>query len=203
MFLRKHRSLSAILPIIISLALAYLYYCYFKRDLDFWDGVVGIFLSLIAGIPFALWIDRLIKLRDEQEKLKLDRLRERDILLFIQQEMNFNSSLIIQSRIISNTNFHPLQTEMWEVLKVSGDLKIILDAELLNRITSAYDIIFKVKHFEEKALDDWNIHNSVMDQGSIWAVQINRAKNFYGLMDESIRKAIESITKRVENINSD
>ena len=201
MFFKKYKFFSAILPIMASLILATIYYCYFGRNLDFWDSIVGIFLSLTAGIPFALWIDRTIKLRDEEEKSKFDRSREKDILMFIEKELNFNSALVLQVRDIKNADFHPLQTEMWEVLKSSGDLKLILDTELLNRITSAYDIIFKVKHFEEKSLDDWNVSNSGMDIGSTWQVQFNRAKNFYGLMDESMGEAIRSITKRIDNIN--
>lgn len=193
--------MTAFLPIIISLALAILYSCYFNRDINFWDGIIGIFLSLVAGIPFALWIDGLIKSREETEKLKEDRLREKDILLFIKQEMDFNSGLILASRDIRSSAFHPLQVEMWEVLKSSGDLKLIINTELLNRITSAYDITIKVKHFEEKALDDWNVENSARDIGSTWQVQLNRAKNFYGLLDTSLSTATMAISSRIEEVD--
>lgn len=203
MFSKKYRNYFELIPVIISVVLISIYYYHFKRSLDFWDNIVGIFLSLVAGITFSLWINRLIKIEDEKEKIKVDRLREKDILLFIQQEIDFNSKLILQERIISKTNFHPLQAEMWEVLKSSGDLKLILNTELLNRITSAYDIILKVKHFEEKALDDWNVDNNWRDMGSTWQVQSARAKNFYSLLDESISKATSLITERIEIISAD
>lgn len=192
------------LPVIASLVLATFYSHYFNRGIDFWDSIVGIFLSLVAGIPFALWIDGLIKSKEEGEKMRSDRLRERDILMFIKQEIEFNSRLILdpQNRDIKNANFHPLQIEMWEVLKSSGDLKLILNTELLNRITSAYDVASKVKHFEEKASDDWNIENSWKDLGSTWQVQLNRAKNFYGLLDDSMGEALGSITTRISEIDS-
>lgn len=114
--------------------------------------------------------------------------------------MDFNSGLILTSRDIRSSAFHPLQVEMWEVLKSSGDLKLIINTELLNRITSAYDITIKVKHFEEKALDDWNVENSARDIGSTWQVQLNRAKNFYGLLDTSSSTATRAISSRIEEI---
>lgn len=191
-----------LLPIVISFLLAILYSYYFTRGIDFWDSVVGIFLSLVAGIPFALWIDGLIKSKEETEKMRRDRLREKDILRFIKQEMDFNSRLVQESRDITSASFHPLQMEMWEVLKSSGDLKLIVDTDLLNRVTSAYDITSKVKHFEEKALDDWNVDNSPRDIGSTWKVQLNRAKNFYEFLVDSLGAATKTISSRIEEIDS-
>ncbi len=191
------------LPIVVSIFLAIAYFRYFNRGIDFWDSIIGIFLSLVSGIPFALWIDGLIKTKEENERMRMDRLREKDILMFIKQEIDFNSRLILdlQNRDIKNASFHPLQIEMWEVLKSSGDLKLILDTELLNRVTSAYDIISKVKHFEEKALDNWNVNNNSDNIGSTWQVQLNRAKNFYGLLDKSMGEATGSISTRISEID--
>jgi hypothetical protein len=126
---------------------------------------------------------------------------EKEILVTLKQELEFNFCRLTSPRNITDTAFHPLQVEVWEVLKSGGELKFVSDLGLRNYLTSAYDILFKIKHFEEKALDDWNRSNQSLDINSTWRIQIERADNFYGLARDSIKNAHDQIEKRIEALD--
>lgn len=196
---RKHFWIPSILALTIAIALGYSFY--FSREMDFWDSIIATALSLIAGIPIALWISGLLKSKEEKERFASDRQKEKETLKFILKELSFDEDRIKEGRVISETSFHPLQTEVWEVLKVSGQLNLIQDPEVLNRITSAYDITMKIAHFEEKALDDWNLGNKVLDLASVWAIQLKRARTFDSLLLASITEAKASIKVHLQNID--
>ena len=200
--MKNYRNVWTILIIISgSILLAYVYASHFQRGLEFWDNIVGISLSLIAGIPIALWIDAFSRKKETQKTLREEIAREKDVLLCIKQELDFNEARIKEGRDITQKNFHTLQTEMWEVLKSSGDLKLIKNVELLNRITSGYDIALKIKHFEEKALDDWNLGNRGMDIYSTWKIQKTRATEYYPLFLSSTLEAKKAIAYRLSEMN--
>lgn len=181
---------------IAAIVVATVYALYFGRGFEFWDQILATVLSLIAGIPFALWIDRLIKIREGREQALADRKKEEEILDFILEELELNESLLKKGRNISAVGFHPLETAMWEVLKASGDLSYIEDIAILHEITSAYEDILKIKHFEEEALDDWNEYNRALERDSTWKIQTMRAREFDSSMLSAITEARQSIMKR-------
>lgn len=181
---------------IAAIIVATVYALYFGRGFEFWDQILATILSLIAGIPFALWIDRLIKIREGREQVLTDRKKEEEILDFILEELELNEGLLRHGRNIGAVSFHPLETAMWEVLKASGDLSYIEDITILHEITSAYEDILKIKHFEEEALDDWNEYNRTLERDSTWKIQTMRAREFDSSMLLAISEARDSIMKR-------
>jgi hypothetical protein len=183
-----------------AVLLALLYGGYLGRGVDYWDQIVATVLSLVAGIPLALWIDRLIKMREGREQFITDRKYEDEIYDFLLEELQINEKLLKSGRNISMVGFRPLSTEMWDVLKASGDLSYIDDIGILHELSRAYAEILKVKHFEEEALDDWNEFNRTVETESTWKIQSMRAREFDRAVLVAISDAKKAIAERKDEL---
>ena len=146
-----------IILVVISIS-PFIYIHTFNVSQDFWDNAMGnilaTVLALIAGIPIALWIDRLIKSREEYQKHLDERKREKEILQLIYEELDFSYNSLFLKSMKGNSlsiTIQPLKSDLWETLISSKETKYIESPSLLNRISSAYYVLKIVKNIQEQA----------------------------------------------------
>jgi hypothetical protein len=101
--MRKGTKIVLIVVVVLVLLTPIGYIILFCPEKSFWDGLFSGFLStavaLIAGIPIALWIDRIIKGREDKANRKVAREKELELLELIKEELTFTNSLHAQMHI--------------------------------------------------------------------------------------------------------
>lgn len=143
--------------LLVLVILPPLIYSYFRvAEVSYWDDVMGNLIAtlvgVIIGIPFALEINRLIVRQEEKKKLNEARQKNKDILMLIKQELIFNLDRLKDRQSIPNAlQTHPYQVDVWEAFSDSGEIRWISNANLLNRIASAYSAIKIEKSIEQNA----------------------------------------------------
>lgn len=190
----------------VVLIFLFVYLFLFSPDRDFWENAVSnllaTVLALIAGIPIALWIDRRIKQQEDREKFRLERLKEKEILTLIKEELSFSYSLFLQGKKGNTTNMtiQSLKSDLWDALVASGDIKYIELPELLNGLTSVYYIVKMVKEIEKQAYIAYR--TSALIFINVDGKQQNAAQLILQdarLLDEAFEKSIKIV---LEMINS-
>lgn len=195
---------------IISVPFVYVFSLWPNRS--FWDNAMGnmlaTVLALIAGIPIALWIDRLAKSREEHQKYLTDRKREKELLGLIKEELGFSyNSLFLKGKKGNKTSvtIQPLKSDLWDSLTFSEETKYIDDPNVLNRIASAYYVLKIVKNIEEQAyvalrtsaikftLSDGTKKNSAQ-------LLLEDARVFDSLFEGSIKEALKMIDERLTKL---
>ena len=181
-------------------------------DKSFWDNAMGnmlaTVLALIAGIPIALWIDRLAKSREEHQKYLTDRKREKELLGLIKEELYFSyDSLFLKGKKGNkiSVTIQPLKSDLWDSLISSEETKYIEDPNLLNRIASAYYVLKIVKRIEEQAyvaLRTSAIVFTLPDGTKKNAAQLllEDVRTFDSLFEDSIKEALKMINKRLKKL---
>lgn len=201
-----------IIILVVVLISPFIYIYVFDVSLDFWNNTMGnmlaTVLALIAGIPIALWIDRLVKSREENKKYLEERKREKEILQLIYEELNFSyNSLFLKSMKgnLSSITIQPLKSDLWETLISSRETKYIESPELLNRISSAYYVLRIVKNIQEQAYialrtsalvfkeEDGTKSNSAQKL-------LKDARQFDDLFEKSTKEALKMINERLSKI---
>lgn len=206
------KKLSDILIIIVLVGIILIPFIYvfcLWPDRSFWDNAMGnmlaTVLALIAGIPLALWIDRLVKSREEHQKHLTDRQREKELLGLIKEELNFSyNSLFLKGKKSNKTSvtIQPLKSDLWDSLISSEETKYIENPILLNRISSAYYVLKIVKNIEEQAyvaLRTSAIVFTLPDGTKKNAAQLllEDARTFDALFEDSMKKALKMTDERL------
>lgn len=186
---------------ILSAPIVYILWC--PPGQTFWENVVGGLLStaaaLIGGIPFALWIDRAIKHREEQKTKKQERKKEIELLELLIEELNFTNSLLEHRK--GNTTslpIQPLKSDLWAAITAAGKLNVITNHRLLNRIASAYYVINVVRNIEVQAYKAARGATVSFGNGKT-ATQalIEDARGFDQLLSDSISEALREIDEEM------
>lgn len=193
--------LSVVVFILLSAPILYVIIC--KPNTSFWESVASGLLStaaaLIAGIPFALWIDRVIKNKEEANSNLIKREQELELLCLIKEELSFARESL-DPRIGKNNvlTLQPLKSDLWSAIISAGKLNLINNHKLLNRLTSAYYVINMVKKFEEQAYKAAR-SAAVTYGGGITATEllIEDARRFDTLITESIDEALNDIYSEI------
>ena len=182
-------------------------------DSVFWANTFGNLLTtslaLIAGIPIGLTVDRRNKRTEEQRQLVVDRLREIQILNLLKAELSFSlKSIFLVSRKgnLTSVQIQPYQTDLWDSLSASEQIKYIDSPDLINRIASAYYVIKSARYIETEAylaLRTSAITFTNADGGIENAAQrlIKDARSFDVLFEESLVKALDETEKRIIEIS--
>ena len=122
----------------------------------FWQevasGMIGTAAALIGGIPMALYIDRVIKHREEEKRAKENLVSERNLLRLIKEELEVCQSMIEERNANPATlPIQPLKSDLWHALSNSGKLQLISNHSLLNDIASMYYLVDLVRNIEAMA----------------------------------------------------
>ena len=187
------------LVVIVILCAPIAYILWYPPGQTFWENVAGGLLStvaaLIGGIPFALWIDRAIKHREEQKTKKQERKKETELLELLKEELDFTKSLLVH-RIgnLTNLPIQPLKSDLWQAVTAAGKLNLITNHRLLNRIASAYYVIDVVKDIEAQVYKAARGATVTFGNGTT-ATQmlIQDARGFDQLLSDSIIEARRDI----------
>ena len=155
----KHWSQKLLFIFFLVILLSPAGYIYrYHPNSTFWDNTFGNLLAtlaaLVAGVPVGLWINRSIQKQEEDNKFHSERIRERDILNLIKEELDFAlNSLFLPSRKgnTAEVQIQPYKVELWDALIAGEELKYIHDSALLNRIASAYYALKLAKDIETHA----------------------------------------------------
>lgn len=209
------KKLGEILLIIILVAIIAILFVYVicsRPDQLFWSNAMGnmlaTVLALIAGIPIALWIDRLVKSREEHQRYVTDRKREGELLQLIREELDFSyKSLFLAGKKGNKTSMtiQPLKSDLWNSLISSEETKYIEEPSLLNRITSAYYVLNVIKKIEEQAyiaLRTSAVSFTSPNGTKKGAAQllIEDARTFDELFENSVLEAIKMIDERLKKL---
>lgn len=210
--LKKLIGLLWLIILLIILASPFIYVKFFLSDKTFWDNTFGnllaTVLALVAGIPIALWVDRQIKKGEEEKKYFSERKREKEVLLFIKEELEFSyKSLFLNGKKGNTTNMtiQPLKSDLWDALISSEETKYVENSNLLNRISSAYYILKVVKNIEEQAyiaLRTSALSVTLPDGTKKNAAQmlLEDARTFDTLFENNIKEALKAIDKRLKEV---
>lgn len=201
--MRKVTEISLWVVVLIVLGGPVVYVIWCPPSKEFWDSVASGLLStaaaLIAGIPFALWIDRAIKNREELKLKKQERIRELELLELIKEELSFTNSFHEHRKgVTDRLPIQPLKSDLWGAVTTAGKLNLISNHRLLNRVSSAYYVINVVKNIEEQAYRA-SRGATVSFSGGKTATQIliEDARIFDSLLSESIAEALNDIDKEL------
>lgn len=195
-FLCKNSAYFFALLIIVVIIAAYGYLR--NPASSFWDTLVATGIALIGGIPTALWVDRIIKSREESLQYKNDRQREENILNGILEELQTDSTLHSQQKACKEGAMiiQQIKTDFWQSLLLSGEVKYIGDVVLLNTISKCYYFLNIVKRIEEQA------HLALRTSAIIFTDEKGVKKNaMIGLLedarklDQQLESAIEQASK--------
>lgn len=190
-----------VVMLVLMVPIAYVIWC--PPDKEFWDSVASGLLStavaLVAGIPFALWIDRAIKHRDETKTKIEERKRELELLELIKEELNFtNASHQIRIGVTDKLEIQPLKSDLWSAITSAGKLNLISNHKLLNRIASAYYVVNVVKKIEEQAYRASRAATVSFSGGkTATQVLVEDARNFDKLLTDSIGEALREIDEEI------
>lgn len=174
-------------------------------DINYWDGAMGNWLAtmagIIGGIPIALELNRLIMRVEDRKKSIEEKLRERDLLLLVKEELHFDKDRL-EERVNNPTGLplYPFKSDLWDAVSDSGEIKFIKDPGLLNRIASAYYIIKAVKNIEEQCYRA-SRSATVSFANNVTAVQLllADARRFDVQNMANIRSAIRFINQKIRS----
>lgn len=165
-------------------------------------GLVATVIGVIVGIPVALWLNRRIKQKEDDQDYQRERMRERNTLNLIKEELEFSKQgLDLRKANLSHLCIQPLKTELWEAMSGSGALSLIESPELLNRITSAYYVLRIVRRMEEACYSATRTATVTFSDGRTGAaVTLADAQTFYELLENNMREALIAIDHRISQI---
>ena len=129
------------------------YATFAELQTGFWSnvvsGMIGTAAALIGGIPIALYIDRIIKNKEEQKLIIENKINEKGLLRLIKEELEVCQSMIeTRANNPENLFVQPLKSDLWHEASKSGKLSLISNHSLLNDIASMYYLIDMVKNIE-------------------------------------------------------
>ena len=170
---------------------------------NFWSnvasGIIGTAAALIGGIPIALYIDRVIKSKEEQKIINENKVNEKGLLRLIKEELETCQSMM-EDRTNNPTNLHiqPLKSDLWHAASNSGKLSLISNHSLLNDIASMYYQIDMVKNIElqgYKAARSATV--SFSGGGTAAGLFFEDARRFDNLLNTNLEEVISLIDSHI------
>lgn len=145
---------------------------------SFWLNTLSNFVTtiggIVIGIPLALLIDRIVRTRNQAEKLAEANRRAQKILTLLDSELEKNLQYITQFHQDVAHNFYPVRMESWNAFSDGGEIQWIDDPDLLSKLSDSYAQIKRFdKIFQEYA------HASLFP-GMVGAPDLNE-KILYGV----------------------
>lgn len=116
----------------------------------FWFNTLSNFIATLAGIviglPFALWLDRVARARNQAEKLAETKTRAHKILTLLDSELQKNQQYLSQFHEDLTNNFFPIRMESWKAFSDGGEIQWIDDPDLLSQLSDSYA---QLKRFDQ------------------------------------------------------
>jgi hypothetical protein len=108
-------------------------------------------VGIISGVPIALTIERHRQYREEKERLIRVNENSQKIYYLLREELIYNEKQL-NSRMSDNKSFYrePFKCTLWEVLCDSGEIKLIDDPIILDKLATTYYYIKIVIDIEYK-----------------------------------------------------
>lgn len=195
-----------VLMVLVLSSLGYIYI--FRPGQNFWDNAISNWLAtlaaLIGGVPIGLLINRVIQRQESVNRFDADRLKEKEILILIKEELDFSlNSLFITNRKGNATAvaLQPYKSDLWDALVAGEELKYIYDPQILNRIASAYYILKVAREIETQAYIalrtsaiTFHINGKSVGAGQLL---LNDARILDGLFENNLGTAISEIDRRL------
>lgn len=126
-------------------------------DSFFLGALIATLAGVVAGIPFALAIDRWGQERARSEATLALAKRKRSVIGLLHDELDENLRRLVDpselgKRPRPQLTYVPLLTSTWHALRASGDLQLD-DADLLGQLAEAYEAIEALNRLDNLALE--------------------------------------------------
>ena len=115
----------------------------FNQDFcsSFLSNLFATIIGIGFGLPIALWLDRIIRSRNEKGKTKESLERVKKILILLQSELNENHDSINKFHEDVSNYYYPVRIESWNAFSDGGELQWLNDPDLLAVLSSTYATI--------------------------------------------------------------
>ncbi len=154
----------ALIVSVIAVTIAVVY-GFERYDFNFLDNLIATSVGVLFGLVLGLFTNSL-ELSDQRAQAENQaRTHAQDILKRIQTELEYNFKILAQriellkdpsqspQKIVPRIMFqYPLNLELWDALRLAGELSVIEDLALLEAITSAYHRLRTIAFIEEQSL---------------------------------------------------
>lgn len=177
-----------------------------KPGITFWDdavvGIASTVIALVIGIPAALFTDRLVKRGELSEEYSLARKREKDLLLLVKEELEFDKrGLALRTRDPSKLPREPLKSDFWDLATTGNRVSVIDDPVLLNRVTSAYYRLRIVARIEHQAYLAARSPTVTFGSGTTaFSKLVEDARSFDQVLGAHIDEALRAIDQRLPQL---
>jgi hypothetical protein len=105
---------------------------------NFLANLLATLVSVAAGIPIALGIDRKVRSRGEKEKSEEQRQRTVKIIELLRDELAENLENISEIHYDASYTYQPIKVELWHAFSDGGELQWISDPGILDALADSY-----------------------------------------------------------------
>lgn len=177
-------------------------YIRFVVPTNFLDNLVSSIIALTLGIPVAIYLNRSTISEENKYTLSLDHKREKEILSLLKDELEFSySDIFLASRKNNANNVQtiPYKVELWDTFSSSGQLSVIKNPVLLNRLSSTYYEIKSIQKIENMAFESNNSATVMFDNVTAAQRLLDMARGFDKQLESNLIAAIEEINSYLES----
>ena len=146
---------------------------------NFLANLLATLIGIAVGLPFALWLDRIARIRNEKDKKNEESARGKKILSLLLVELDDCIDSMNKFHEDMSEYFYPVRTESWRAFSDGGELQWINDPELVDNLSIAYSKINNYEFVLEKYYDTYfylvPTNNLAMSKKQFQSVLIIRA----------------------------
>ncbi|HZQ06243.1 MAG TPA: hypothetical protein VFD70_06650 [Anaerolineae bacterium] len=164
-YIARSRVLTVALVVTVIAVMVAVVYGFERYDFNFLDNLIATSVGVLFGLVLGLFTNSLEVSDQRAQAENQARTRAQDILKRIQTELEYNFKILAQRIEFLNAPSqspqkiaprimlqYRLNLELWDALRLAGDLSFIEDLGLLEAITSAYHRLRTIAFIEEQSL---------------------------------------------------
>ncbi|MGD0337965.1 MAG: hypothetical protein ABSB78_04190 [Bacteroidota bacterium] len=162
--------------------------------------LANLFATIVGigiGLPIALWIDRIVRSRNEKEKKKESAERVRKILTVLQAELKENYDSIGQFSDSLDNKLYLVRVESWKAFSDGGELQWLNDPDLLGVLSSTYTTINNYQFILDKYIQVRIFPQAVMDP-ALRQNMYHKVIDHQDAAQKKITTCLQSINKKLE-----
>ncbi len=188
-----------IVPYAVTVA-ACAYTGYRAYETTFWDGAVvnllATILGIIIGVPVALHVERQRQERDLRMSIEAARQSARAVADLLQRELSHVAGqMSVRSLDENSISMEPLRTSTWDAMRESGRLAQIADADLIDKVSTAYHHIGVLRAIEKSTVGAIFGVNVTFPDGENASTRLFRhSRQVHGAVNQSILLAHTALT---------
>ena len=191
---------SWLVPYIVTSA-ACVYTGYRFSEKGFWDGAVGnllaTILGIVIGIPVALHLERKRQDTDLRAKDAITKASAQNVAVLLRRELqHVGNQMLIRNGEENAIHMEPLRTSTWDAMRESGQLSLIANADLIDKVSVAYHQIAVLRDFERLtvgAIYGINVHFPDGENASTKLFKHSRAT--HSGVNQSIAAALSALAE--------